>query len=110
MARKASTHRLDPEVQAALNHLSKVLHRPKNRLMNEAVRYYVQQRGREVEQEMKSTLQALRKYLRENSDFESAIDSFVTAEAQLVSEDPLECRSLSAAGTVQKEIRNLLHA
>jgi predicted DNA-binding protein len=110
MASKASTHRLDPEVQAALNHLSKVLHRPKNRLMNEAIKLYVWQRSREVEHELETTLQALRAYRQKDPDFEKAIGAFVNVEAQLAGEDPLEGRSPSAGGLVQTEIRNLLHA
>ena len=110
MATKASTHRLDPDVQAALNHLSKVLRRPKNRLMNEAVKLYVQQRGREVERELETTLRALRAYRQKDPDFEKAIDTFVNAEAELAAEDPLEGRAVASTGKVQAEIRDLLHA
>ena len=92
MARKASTHRLDPEVQAALDHLSKILRRPKNRLINEVVRLYVQQRSQEVERELEATLNALRAYRLSHLDFEEAIDAFVNAEAQSASNDPVEGR------------------
>jgi predicted DNA-binding protein len=110
MATKASTHRLDPEVQTALDHLSKVLRRPKNRLMNEAIKLYVQQRSREVEQELETILQELRVYRQKDPDFDKAIDAVVHGEVQLAGEDPLEGRSASVAGRVQAEIQNLLHA
>ena len=49
MTRKATTFRLDPEVQAALAVLSDVQRRPQNQLVNEAVRELVSKRAREVE-------------------------------------------------------------
>ena len=110
MARKASTHRFDPEVQTALDHLSKVLRRPKNRLINEAVQLYVQQRSREVEQELEATLSALRAYRRKDPDFEESIEAFVRAEAGLASGDSLEGKTNSSKGSVRAEIQHLLHA
>lgn len=107
---KASTHRLKPEVQAGLDNLSKVLHRPKNKLMNEAVHLYVRQRSRELEQEMETTLKALRAYRKKDPDFENAIDDLVAAEVSQAGRDPLEGQIIAPAGAVQSEIRNLLHA
>lgn len=105
MSRRASTHRLDSEVQEALDHLSKVLHRPKNRLINEAVKFYVQHRSREAEQELETTLEALRQYRQRDPDFENSIDAFVTAEA--TEADPAD-GSPTGANFVQAEIRHLL--
>lgn len=107
---KASTHRLKPEVQAGLDNLSKALRRPKNKLMNEAVHLYVQQRSRELEQEMETTLKALRAYRKKDPDFEKAIDDFVAAEVSQAGRDPSEGQIIVPAGAVQSEIRNLLHA
>jgi predicted transcriptional regulator len=106
----ASTHRLKPDVQAGLDYLSKALHRPKNKLMNEAVHLYVQQKSRELEQQMEATLEAIRAYGAKDPDFEKAIDEFVDAEASLARKDPAEGRIIAPAGEVQSEIRNLLHA
>jgi len=107
---KASTHRLRPDVQAGLDNLSKALHRPKNKLMNEAVHLYVQQRNRKLELEMVATLKALRAYRKEDPDFEKAIDDFVAAEVSQAGKDPSEGQIIAPAGAVQSEIRNLLHA
>ena len=109
---KASTHRLKPEVQAGLDNLSKLLRRPKNKLMNEAVHLYVKQRSRELEREMETTLKALRVYRKKDPDFEKAIDAFVAAEVSQAGKDPLEGQMIApaTAGAVQAEIRNLLHA
>lgn len=107
---KASTHRLKPEVQAGLDHLSKVLRRPKNKLMNEAVHLYVQQRSCELEQQMETTLKALRAYRKRDPDFEKAIDDFVAAEVSQAGRDPLDGQIIAPGGAVQTEIRNLLHA
>jgi predicted transcriptional regulator len=49
MSIKATTYRIDPVVQTGLSTLSKVLGRPQNQLVNEAVRDFVARRSREVE-------------------------------------------------------------
>ena len=107
MPRKASTHRLEPDVQAGLNHLSKVLHRPKNKLMNEAVSRFVQERSIQLVQEMESVINSLKEYQRNDPDFERAIERLVNDEVAQAGADPLEGRP---AGAVQAEIRGLLHA
>ena len=110
MAVKASTHRFDPEVQTALAHLSKVLKQPKNRLINEAVKLYVQQRSQELEEQLEATLKALRSYRRKEPDFEKAIDSFVKAEARFGGSDPVEGTRVTSDGSIRAEIHHLLHA
>ena len=110
MSVKASTHRFDPEVQTALSHLSKLLKQPKNRLINEAVKLYVQQRSQEVEKQLETTLKALRSYRQKDPDFENAIGSFVKAEARLGSSDPVEGKRMTGDGSIRAEIQHLLHA
>lgn len=105
MPRKASTHRLEPDVQAGLDRLSKVLHRPKNKLMNEAVRRFLQERTVQLTQEMEAMIDSLKDYQRSDPDFERAIERFVNDE--VTHADPLEGHP---AGAVQAEIRSLLHA
>src|ERR1700676_1405365 len=61
MARKASIFRLDPEAQSALAHLSKLLGRPMNKLVNEAVRDYLL-KTTQAERELEGTLASLRAY------------------------------------------------
>src|SRR5208282_1963257 len=90
MAATASTHRLDPEVQVALDRLSKHLRRPKNRLINDAVKSYIRQKSRELETELQASLNALRAYWLRDPDFENSIEAFVDAEARLASSDPAE--------------------
>lgn len=110
MSVKASTHRFDPEVQIALSHLSKTLKQPKNRLINEAVKLYVQQRSQELEKQLETTLKALRSYRQKDPDFEKAIGSFVKAEARLGSSDPVEGKRMTGSGFIRAEIQHLLHA
>ena len=107
---RASTHRLKSEVQVGLDNLSKALRRPKNKLINEAVHVYVQQKSREVEQEMEASLRALRTYRKRDPDFEKVIDDFVAAEVSQAGRDPLEGQIIAPVGAVHSEIRNLLHA
>lgn len=107
---KASTHRFDPEVQEALSHLSKALGTPKNRLINEAVKLYVEQRSMEVEKELEASLTALRAYRRKDPNFEKSMAAFVNAETQMAGADPLEGRIISSENSVRSEIQHLLHA
>jgi predicted transcriptional regulator len=60
MARKASTFRIEPSVRGALEHLSEVLNRPMNQLVNEALQDFVARRSRQLEQDLETTLARLR--------------------------------------------------
>jgi predicted transcriptional regulator len=62
VTRKASTFRIEPSVRDALEHLSEVLNRPMNQLVNEALEDFVARRSREVEQDLEATLARLRAY------------------------------------------------
>lgn len=106
----ASTHRLDPEVQAGLDHLSRLLHRPKNRLINEAVKRYVSQQQGQLEQELEATLADLRSYRRRDPDFDEAAALFVREEAAYGGDDPLEGRPAPAMGATRIGLRRLLNA
>jgi hypothetical protein len=120
MAAKASTFRIEPNVQAGLENLSRVLKRPMNQLVNEAVKDYVRRRNREVERNLESTLASLRAYRERDPDFEQAITAFAKAEARYGKEDPAEGEVVvgklvngqlvdePASGPVQTEIRQLL--
>src|SRR6476659_1002525 len=72
MAGKATTYRIDPIVQVGLSTLSRVLGRPQNQLVNEAVRDFVARRSREVEMDLEATLEALRAYRQSDPNFERA--------------------------------------
>ncbi|HEV2853645.1 MAG TPA: hypothetical protein VHC97_12655 [Thermoanaerobaculia bacterium] len=89
MIRKATTYRIDPTVQAGLSLLSKILGRPQNQLVNEAVRDFVARRSKEVELDLEATLESLRAYRKSDPNFERAIADYVDAEASL-KEDPAE--------------------
>ena len=61
MTRKASIFRLDPDTQSALAHLGRLLGRPMNKLVNEAVRDYLLKTSPK-ERELEGTLASLRGY------------------------------------------------
>lgn len=90
MTRKASTFRIDPPVQSALENLSRVLRRPMNQLVNEALQDYLDRRGRAVERNLELTLASLRAYRRRDPNLKEALASVVDAEAALGREDPVE--------------------
>jgi predicted transcriptional regulator len=102
MAGKATTYRIDPSVQAGLSTLSKVLGRPLNQLVNEAVRDFVARRSKEVAMDLEATLEGLRAYRKSDPNFERAIADYVDAEASL-KEDPAE-----GIGPTQTRILDLL--
>ena len=125
MLRKATTVRIDPLVQAALENLSRVLKRPMNQLVNEAVKIYVERRSREVEHNLEATLTSLRAYRKRDPHFQTAIAALVDAEAQLGKDDPAEGkvvigklvkgrlvdeRTIEGASPLQAEVRRLLNA
>lgn len=90
MARKASTFRIDQPVQLALENLSRVLRRPMNQLVNEALQDYLDRRSSDAEHSLELTLASLRAYRRRDPHFKDAIAAAVDAEATLGREDPAE--------------------
>jgi predicted transcriptional regulator len=92
---KATTFRIDPVVQTGLSMLSKILGRPQNQFVNEAVRDFVARRSREVEMDLEVTLEALRASRKNDPKLERAIEDYVDAEASL-KEDPAEGRRMGA--------------
>ncbi len=125
MSRKATTVRIDPFAQAALENLSQVLKRPMNQLVNEAVKDYVERRSKEVERDLEATLTNLRAYRQRDPHFDETIAAFVDAEARLGKEDPaegkviigklvngqlVEERAIEGASPLQAAIRRLLNA
>ena len=119
MPHKATTVRIEPTLQQGLETLSKVLKRPMNQLVNEALKDYVSRRSHEVEQDLKETLTALRAYRRRDPHFTVSIAAAAKAEAQFGHSDPLDGEVLigelvdgqlvAAAGPVEAEIQQLLH-
>jgi predicted transcriptional regulator len=89
----ATTIRLEPKAQAALQNLSKVTKRPMNKLVNEAIAAFVGQRSKAVEQELEAMVASLRAHRESDPDDEKAIAAFVKAE--LAHPDPVEGRALT---------------
>jgi hypothetical protein len=89
MARRATTFRLDPDVQAALAVLSDVQRRPQNQLVNEAVRVWVAKRVGEVEASLETTLDRLRTHRLKDPTGEQSMAAAMAAEAA-VEDDPAE--------------------
>ena len=118
MLPKATTFRLEPNLQQGLETLSKILKRPMNQLVNEALKDYVSRRSHDVEQDLKETLATLKAYRRRDPTFKQAIAAAAKAEAQHGRSDPLEGEIVMGelvdgelvedAGPVQSEIHRLL--
>jgi hypothetical protein len=87
---KATTLRLDPQVQKGLEIIQKVDKRPINKLVNEAVRMYVVTRVPRIATDLESLLASVKGYRLRDPDFDVAIDKFVDAEVKLGGADPAE--------------------
>lgn len=107
--RKATTLRLEPRVQERLTVLAKHLRQPLNKLINEAVRGFIEKRSLEVEADLRESLRRLQANRSADPDFESAIAQFAEAEAALANEDPADGQTMPlAAGPAQLMVRELL--
>lgn len=107
--RKATTLRLEPRVQERLTVLAKHLKQPLNKLINEAVRGFIDKRSSEVEADLRESLRRLQAIRTADPDFDSAIAQFAEAEIALANEDPAEGQAQpSATGPAQLMVRELL--
>ena len=125
MSIKATTVRIDPPIQAALENLSQVLKRPMNQLVNEAVKDFVERRSREVERDLEATVARLRAYRKRDPHHREAIVAAARAESGLGKNDPaqgtvivgelvggqlVEERKTEGLSPPQSEVRRLLNA
>ena len=116
MSRAAFTLRIDSQERNALKHLSKIEGRPINQLLNEAIKIFLRQKGRN-ERSLEASLASLDAYRKKDPGFKRAIAALVDAEATL--KDPLEGEpfeetdfenSAKPAGPVQSRVREVLGA
>jgi predicted transcriptional regulator len=108
VAMKAMTLRLDEHLQQSLDRFSALVGTPKNRLVNEAVRNFLEQRIAATESDLKATLKALQACRARDPNHEMAIRAFAESQADLKDQDPFEARIESGKGPVSVEIRRLL--
>jgi len=112
MARVAFTLRIDEKERDALENLSKIQGRPVNKLLNEVIKRYLHQKGRQ-EGALEDTLARLELYRKQDPDFNRAAVAFIKAEASL--EDPIEGEVIEdpgpkTSGPVQNKLREILGA
>ncbi len=107
--KKATTVRLHQDVQAGLDLISRLQHRPKNKLVNEAVAEYVSRHALQTDEELHDVINRLKIYRASDSGFKQAIDAIVDAEAALGKhEDPAEGHPASLP--VTERLRELIDA
>ncbi|MGJ8641029.1 MAG: hypothetical protein ACSHYA_16685 [Opitutaceae bacterium] len=87
---KASTIRLKPELQSALDAISEHLNRPKNKIVNQAVAEFLEKTTLRMRDDIEDTLQNLRTYRRKDPSFEADIEGFAVAESACSDEDAHE--------------------
>ncbi len=83
MTRKATTFRLDPDIQDALAVLSEVQGRSQNQIVNEAVREFVARSIPALEADLESTLTRLRRHRLNDPTGERSLEAAMRAEAAL---------------------------
>ena len=116
---------MDPRTQAALENLSRLLKRPMNQLVNEAVQDFVDRRSREVEHDLEATLAKLRAYRQRDPHFAEAIAAVSEAEGRAGKNDPAEGkvvigklvggqlvdeRTSESVSPLQADVRRMLNA
>lgn len=87
---RAKTLRLIPEFEVGLGLLKNILHKPVNKMVNEAVGEYIEKRTAEVETDLRGVLEKLKAYKRADPKFASARAQFVEAEGRYGTDDPVE--------------------
>ncbi|MEP7300159.1 MAG: hypothetical protein ABI699_01415 [Caldimonas sp.] len=87
---KARTLRLEPIYEVGLGILKGVLHKPVNKMVNEAVAEYIKKSTAQVEAEMGSVLTQLKAYRRADPTFQQDKEAFISAEAEFGASDPME--------------------
>jgi hypothetical protein len=92
--------------------LQGVLHKPVNKMVNEAVAIFVSRRKAEVEADLEGVLAKLKAYKRRDPNFDQAIQQFAEAEASLGGDDSVEGTVSRAEsrepGPTQEMVRQLL--
>jgi hypothetical protein len=101
---KATTVRLQAELLAGLALLQRILKKPMNRMINEAVRSYVERQSSEVEADLQQVLERVKAYRRSDPGYKRLWAEFVDAEARHGKDDPIEGR-IKSAGPVQSKVR-----
>jgi predicted transcriptional regulator len=104
---KATTIRLKAELITGLTLLQHILKKPMNRMINEAVRLYVERQSVQVETDLKDVLERIKAYRRSDPSYKKMWDEFVDAEARYGKDDPVEGR-IKNAGPVQARVREML--
>jgi hypothetical protein len=101
---KATTFRLDPPVQESLLKLQRFLNVPQNRLVNEAVKLFVEQKTSEVVAKVEELVASVRLHRDADPDFEQAISALVNAEAEFAGEDPVEDKLVAELASTASDL------
>lgn len=97
--RTAITVRLRPDLRRRLNLLRRVLKRPVNKMINEALEGFVLKRTAEVQADLKDLLAQIEDYKRHDPKFDKAFRRWEEAEASFGHQDPAEgVRVMTKAG------------
>ncbi|MEM9081269.1 MAG: hypothetical protein AAGC74_11325 [Verrucomicrobiota bacterium] len=102
---KGSTFRLDENVRAALDKMSEIEKRPKNKIVNDAVARYLQEETQTMKEDLENVALRLKEYRKGDPGFVRAIAEFAAGEAEIAVDDAAEGEVVE--GALAKEIRDL---
>lgn len=111
------TIRLEPRLQHGLKLLNKLLRRPVNKLVTEAVEGFIEQRTAAVEHDLRDLLAQIEAYKTHDPSFELAFARWADGEASHGAQDPVEgeivttfssTKKKSKQGPSQTKVRDLL--
>ncbi len=109
-ATKASTVRLNPNLQSALDTISGHLGKTKNKIVNEALADYLEKSGFQLRNDIDGTLQKLRAYRSKDPNYNADIERFAKDESAHAAKDAHEGSvQIKSKQSLSHEIQELIH-
>ncbi len=91
---KATTFRIDPQIQGGLKTLAKMLGRPVNKLVNDALLQFVRTEAGRLEVDLQQDIDLLRRYRELDPDLSRSVELAGDREMAYAGNDPLEGKLL----------------
>ena len=107
---KASTVRLNPNLQSALDKISGHLGKTKNKIVNEALADYLEKSGLQLRNDIDGALQKLRAYRSKDPSYKADIERFAKDESVHAAKDAHEGSvQIKSKQSLSHEIQELIH-
>ena len=87
---KVTTFRVDPAIQGGLKTLSRLMGKPVNKLVNDALLQYVKAQAGKMHVELQQDVDLLQQYRDLDPDLTRSIEQGIQREIGYVGQDPIE--------------------